>query len=613
MANIGSLKTSIESDGKVTLKNELNLDFVNPGIIKNILKKEGDEVKKGETIAILDTDYLDLAIDKATIALKIAEANYNIKKRGSTLDEIYVSEKQLESSQASYDATFSQTKMDITLTEDTFKIAGENLENTKKQAEINTLNAQNNLDTLILDLKTAQNNVQSVTSQESEKYRNAQNKLLMEAGQFITLVEKNLFNIDTLLGISDVNKSLNDGYESYLGAKHTSTKLQAENSYREASNAFNIFYTDWKIFRQDTDMTQLEKNALQLREVSTLTNKSLNYTIDTLQSSITSSTFPQNTLDTYISNFGNALSSLKNETAAFTLTLQTTQEAKTSMDVKIQSTNDLIANLKQKIKIGEATVQKTTLENEVSLALATQKVDQAQLTIDNARIKKDTSLVKEKSQIEISKGLLESKKGADSLELEPFYMTIISAKKNLEESEKKKEDAYLKSPMDGKIATISGKIGETSNSLKEPFVTIINNKTFFVESQVEEVDIVKIKYGQKVYITFDAIDGLSIPGEVSYVSEKAMIDSNGIVSYKVEIIFSTEDTRIRDGMTATSEFVTKEVKNVLIIPVPAVKTINKKPSVLLKNGEYKAVITGFTDAKMVEIISGLTKGDTVIY
>jgi hypothetical protein len=223
-------------------------------------------------------------------------------------------------------------------------------------------------------------------------------------------VEKNLFNIDTLLGISDVNKSLNDGYESYLGAKHTSTKLQAENSYREASNAFNIFYTDWKIFRQDTDMTQLEKNALQLREVSTLTNKSLNYTIDTLQSSITSSTFPQNTLDTYISNFGNALSSLKNETAAFTLTLQTTQEAKTSMDVKIQSTNDLIANLKQKIKIGEATVQKTTLENEVSLALATQKVDQAQLTIDNARIKKDTSLVKEKSQIEISKGLLESKK-----------------------------------------------------------------------------------------------------------------------------------------------------------------------------------------------------------
>jgi hypothetical protein len=35
--------------------------------------------------------------------------------------------------------------------------------------------------------------------------------------------------------------------------------------------------------------------------------------------------------------------------------------------------------------------------------------------------------------------------------------------------------------------------------------------------------------------------------------------------------------------------------------------------VLLKNGEYKAVITGFTDAKMVEIISGLTKWDTVIY
>jgi len=36
-------------------------------------------------------------------------------------------------------------------------------------------------------------------------------------------------------------------------------------------------------------------------------------------------------------------------------------------------------------------------------------------------------------------------------------------------------------------------------------------------------------------------------------------------------------------MTATIEFITKEVKNVLIIPVQAVKTVNKKPSVKMES------------------------------
>jgi len=34
-------------------------------------------------------------------------------------------------------------------------------------------------------------------------------------------------------------------------------------------------------------------------------------------------------------------------------------------------------------------------------------------------------------------------------------MAIVSAKKNLEEAQKKKGDAYLKSPIDGKIVEIA--------------------------------------------------------------------------------------------------------------------------------------------------------------
>lgn len=608
-----NLKNSIESDGKVTLKDELNLDFANPWIINTIIKKEWDEVKKWEIIASLDSEYLVLAIDKANIALQIAEANYNLKKRWGTLDDINISEKQLESSQASYDSTLSQTDMDIRIAEDNVKITWENLNNAKKQVQINELNSKNNLDTTKLDYTTAENNLALITSQEEEKYKNSENKLLMEAGQLITIIEKNLFDIDSLLWISDTNKNINDSYEVYLWAKNTSTKNLAENSYREARQEFDKFYTDWKIFRQSSDLTQLQTYSLQLKNVSSLTNKSLNYTLDTLKNSITSSNFTQSSLDSFQSNFENALSSLKNETASFATILQITGEAKTTMDFKISTAKDQVTSLSQKIKIWETTLQKTILENEVLLSLATQKLDQAKMTLDNSLIKKDTSLTKEKSQIEISKSTLESKKWADSLELEPLYMAIVSAKKNLEEAEKKKEDSFLRSPIDWKISNIAWSIWETTSSLKEAFVTIINNKTFFVESQVDEEDIVKVKNWQIVYITFDAIEWLSISWEVTYVSDKATIDTNWVVSYKTQILFSSEDKRIKEWMTANSEFVTKEVKNALLIPVQAVKTVNKKPSVMLENWEYKAVLTGFTDSKMVEVLSWLSKWDKIVY
>ena len=139
----------------------------------------------------------------------------------------------------------------------------------------------------------------------------------MEGGQLITIIEKNLFDIDSLLGVSDANKAVNDSYEIYLGAKNTASKTIAENSYREAKNEFDIFYADWKIFRQNTDLSQLGEYALRLKNVSSLANKTLNYTVETLKNSITSSSFSQSSLDSYQSNFENALSNLKNETALF--------------------------------------------------------------------------------------------------------------------------------------------------------------------------------------------------------------------------------------------------------------------------------------------------------
>ncbi len=71
--------------------------------------------------------------------------------------------------------------------------------------------------------------------------------------------------------------------------------------------------------------------------------------------------------------------------------------------------------------------------------------------------------------------------------------------------------------------------------------------------------------------------------------------------------------QIREGMTASLEFITAEAPGVVAVPVAAVRNINGSPAVEMADGSVRQVVTGFTDGKKAEIISGLAAGESVIY
>lgn len=106
-----------------------------------------------------------------------------------------------------------------------------------------------------------------------------------------------------------------------------------------------------------------------------------------------------------------------------------------------------------------------------------------------------------------------------------------------------------------------------------PFVTLIDTNAFFIEAGVEEGEIIKVKDGQEVRLRFDSLEGQTLTGTVTYVNEKANTDANGVVTYEVRIeFFPRSGMAVRDGMSSTIEFVTKEIRNALVVPVSAVKT-----------------------------------------
>lgn len=178
------------------------------------------------------------------------------------------------------------------------------------------------------------------------------------------------------------------------------------------------------------------------------------------------------------------------------------------------------------------------------------------------------------------------------------------------------EQATLTSPIDGIVSMLNYKKGDIilDSSTTKTVATIINNDTLFIEANIEEADISKLKVGDKAQVTFDAIDGVNLSGEISFISLTSETSSNGIVTYLVRVLLTnTSASQIREGMTAAIEFITAEAPGVLSVPVEAVHNVGGKPSVEMADGQYATVTTGFTDGKKAEIISGLKEGDIIIY
>ena len=175
-------------------------------------------------------------------------------------------------------------------------------------------------------------------------------------------------------------------------------------------------------------------------------------------------------------------------------------------------------------------------------------------------------------------------------------------------------DATLTSPIDGQVVELNYKAGDIIVDNDDPVAVILNSETLFVEVNAEEADVSKLEVGQKAIAGFDALNDLELVGEISFISLTSKTSNNGIVTYEVRVLINNPgEQQIREGMTASMDFVAQEVRDVLVVPVSAIRNVEGSPSAQLVSGEWVGVTTGFTDGKKVEVISGLSAGDIILY
>ncbi len=237
------------------------------------------------------------------------------------------------------------------------------------------------------------------------------------------------------------------------------------------------------------------------------------------------------------------------------------------------------------------------------------------------------SITSAESQLAQSQEAFNLKKAPPTAEdLTIAQAQLTSAEANLLTAQTNYSNTVITAPFDAVVGAVGVKIGDQANSATSAITLITANQ--LADLSLNEVDATKIKVGQKVTLTFDAIPDLTLAGTVVEVSPLGTV-SQGVVTYNVKIAFDTQDERIRPGMSVTANIITQVKSDILSVPSEAVKaqgnsnyvetpastfaSASTTPIVPLSQAPVKTpVIVGISNDTSTEIVSGLSEGDWII-
>ncbi len=230
----------------------------------------------------------------------------------------------------------------------------------------------------------------------------------------------------------------------------------------------------------------------------------------------------------------------------------------------------------------------------------------------------------------ISKSDLDQAKStyqADMAQIEAAKAQIVQAQAQYKTALTNLGYTKITAPVDGMIISREIDVGQpvaASFQAPELFTIAQDLKKMQIEVNVSEADIGKVEKGQSVIYTLDGYPDSEFYGKVTQVRISPTTVSN-VVTYSVIVEVENEDLKLKPGMTANVQIVTKKVENVYCVSNSALKVnINEKNEIMkyenpgiwiLENKTPKRVEVeiGISDDEKTQIISNkLKQSDKII-
>jgi len=190
--------------------------------------------------------------------------------------------------------------------------------------------------------------------------------------------------------------------------------------------------------------------------------------------------------------------------------------------------------------------------------------------------------------------------------------------------------SVIVSPVSGVVVSRNVDVGQTvAASFQTPtlFTIAQDLKRMQIDTTVAEADVGKVKVGQTVHFTVDAFPGRDFVGTVRQIRLNSQVLQN-VVTYNVVIDVDNPEEILLPGMTAFVNIVVDERKNVLKLPLAALRyepaeraeepkgpRPKGKTVYRLKDGAPAGVPvrTGIADGKFAELVDGdLKEGDALV-
>lgn len=275
-----------------------------------------------------------------------------------------------------------------------------------------------------------------------------------------------------------------------------------------------------------------------------------------------------------------------------------------------------------------AEIDRTVYESKVNMGKAAIASLEAQLAAKKTQMVLADIQSKRTAELYKQKAVSEDLALVNKTNYEAAVAAVDSLKAQIEQAEATLEVdeanlSYTKifAPITGTVVQTVSKRGQTLNaSQTAPIILKLSNlDTMKIWAQVSEADINKLKVGVPAYFTT-----LSEPNKKIYGNIKKIYPSpeqvSGALFYSVAFEVPNPDHTLMPQMTAQVFFTLAEAKDVLLVPLLALKplpdSIDKSLyTVILEKGkafERREVKIGIKDRINAEVLEGLKEGDVVV-
>ena len=172
----------------------------------------------------------------------------------------------------------------------------------------------------------------------------------------------------------------------------------------------------------------------------------------------------------------------------------------------------------------------------------------------------------------------------------------------------------VKAETDGEVVSLSVEEDDMV-AAGSPLAVIMDLSSMEAEIFVDEYDAGAIEMGREVSVTVNALD-VTVPGTIGSFSKQAV--SMGTMSAYMASVELEAPQKALPGMQVEVKMLNEKAEDTLLLKVDALQFDEENQVYVLTKtdeGEYEQVYieTGINDGSMVQIISGLSEGETVYY